>query len=551
MVKRHWAAPENLFPSAKRFKLEQEGNKLKITAYWSEWLIPLLVGPFLFGLQMLALIIPFVFFYFPERGSISYFLFLIVIFGLGLTVGYTALVLWVNKTVLNISPEEIEVMAGPLPWPIPQPQQFNPRTIHQLRVVNKLLGHELQAIDGQGRQKVVLLRMLSQAAAFYLEEEMSDYLGLPLPDRPVPLPNGYKEEAWSEIYHFAKRYALRFRISKFTAAPILFGLYRGCQLRVSFFEGSGTQPSLTRLRLSVAQREILPLPSLDQEPTPSPAAQLLEPFLARISTTGLPGTLEITPDGQHLFYEETHLCTDPTSLEALCETMADLLRIYPRLANLGGLAVPHLKSLAILKHAFQPVAIQLLHNIAQETQNRLAEQANQLLCPTCLRACTAHKLELPLIYQLHYYGCRTCGQSLEFLSVKKSVIAILDTQMTQKHISRAEVLYGNWLLHRQLFDFDQVYIRRASDEEVERFAVQVGNDTDPLQQPRYATMRCLVWSDAGLSENSLKILKRTFGRVEIETRGGPPQEKLKSSGFGVSRLGSETEEETVEDAQEI
>jgi hypothetical protein len=232
--------------------------------------------------------------------------------------------------------------------------------------------------------------------------------------------------------------------------------------------------------------------------------------------------------------------------------MTALLRIYPRLANLGGLAVPHLKSLATLKHVFQPVAIQLLHDIAQETQNRLSEQANQLLCPSCLRTCIAHEIRLSPIGQITYYGCRTCGQSLEFLPVGKARVAVLDAQMTQKYILRDEVLYGNWLLHRQGFDFDEVYIRRASDEEVERFAVQVGNDTDPLQQPRYATMRCLVWSGAGLSENSLKILECTFGQVEIkrQTRS-ERQEKIKTSGSRVASLGSETEEGMAEDAQEI
>jgi hypothetical protein len=34
-----------------------------------------------------------------------------------------------------------------------------------------------------------------------------------------------------------------------------------------------------------------------------------------------------------------------------------------------------------------------------------------------------------------------------------------------------------------LFDFDRVEIQQATDEEVERFAVQVGNDTDELSDP--------------------------------------------------------------------
>lgn len=49
----------------------------------------------------------------------------------------------------------------------------------------------------------------------------------------------------------------------------------------------------------------------------------------------------------------------------------------------------------------------------------------------------------------------------------------------------------------------------------ERFAVQVGNDTDPVRRPTYAQMRCLVSPECGLSENTMRILQRTFGRVEM------------------------------------
>jgi hypothetical protein len=69
-------------------------------------------------------------------------------------------------------------------------------------------------------------------------------------------------------------------------------------------------------------------------------------------------------------------------------------------------------------------------------------------------------------------------------------------------------------VRQQLFDFDRVEIIQATDEEVERFAMQVGNDTDPVRQPRYAQMHCLIAPDCRLSENSLRILRNFFGEVE-------------------------------------
>ena len=45
-----------------------------------------------------------------------------------------------------------------------------------------------------------------------------------------------------------------------------------------------------------------------------------------------------------------------------------------------------------------------------------------------------------------------------------------------------------------LFDFDEIEIKDATDEEVERFIVQVGNDTDAWRLERYSKVVCTVCS---------------------------------------------------------
>ena len=72
----------------------------------------------------------------------------------------------------------------------------------------------------------------------------------------------------------------------------------------------------------------------------------------------------------------------------------------------------------------------------------------------------------------------------------------------------------NWSAQQRLFDFDRVEIIQATDEDVERFAMQVGNDTDPVRQPRYTQMHCLIAPGCRLSENSWRILQSFFGQVE-------------------------------------
>jgi hypothetical protein len=112
------------------------------------------------------------------------------------------------------------------------------------------------------------------------------------------------------------------------------------------------------------------------------------------------------------------------------------------------------------------------------------------------------------------YGCRTCGQDQAVLDDVARIIVVLDAGWAGTQRQRQGILYVNWLQRRSLFDFGAVEIIEATDQDVERFAVQIGNDTDPLRRRRYPRMTCLIRSDCHLSENSLRILRRIFGRVE-------------------------------------
>jgi hypothetical protein len=85
--------------------------------------------------------------------------------------------------------------------------------------------------------------------------------------------------------------------------------------------------------------------------------------------------------------------------------------------------------------------------------------------------------------------------------------------MSGEPVEKDGVVVVNWLVRRVLFDFSGVYINQASDEEVERFAVQIGNDTDEWRRPRYSEMTCHIGPSCVLSENTLRILQRTFGQV--------------------------------------
>jgi hypothetical protein len=163
---------------------------------------------------------------------------------------------------------------------------------------------------------------------------------------------------------------------------------------------------------------------------------------------------------------------------------------------------------------FQDRAIWLLAGIEAESTRNFARRLKRILCPDCLTRFGPHSIKTVWGLNFKRYGCRTCGQDQAVLDDVARIIAVLDAGWAGTQRQRRDILYVNWLQRHSLFDFGAVEIIDATDQEVERFAVQVGNDTDPLRRRRYPRMTCLIRSDCHLSENSLKILRRIFGRIE-------------------------------------
>lgn len=222
-------------------------------------------------------------------------------------------------------------------------------------------------------------------------------------------------------------------------------------------------------------------------------------------------------NGQQVVYGQVGLENDTQYLQMIFDLLCDIAYVYPYVVKFGAETVPVLKVFAEKReHPLNLLAIQLLRDIGQETKERLAPHSSELLCSRCLsRRCTAHKLRLSTTWQsvtpITYYGCQVCGQSQEFLTSK--LIAVLDRNMASKEIQQNGVLRVDWLKYRKIFDFDEVEIVQASDEDVEYFAMQVGNDTDVTRQRKYKQMICRVSSNCDLSENTTLILQRIFGSV--------------------------------------
>lgn len=229
----------------------------------------------------------------------------------------------------------------------------------------------------------------------------------------------------------------------------------------------------------------------------------------------LKGRVDVDKDDRVIRYEQTDVETDVDYLSHLFGLMSDTAEAYLEIVELGSEVVPLLQPMAMDRnHELQGVVRHLLQDIGKDTTNRLAHQTEKLLCLRCLTKCAVHQLKLSSFETITYYGCRTCHQSRDFIEWEGKIVVRLDRNMIAKQVQQNGDLQINWLMRGDLFDFDTVEIAEVTAEDIERFVVKVGNDTDSVRKSKYKEIPCKITTQRLLSENAIKLLKHTFDGVE-------------------------------------
>jgi hypothetical protein len=309
-----------------------------------------------------------------------------------------------------------------------------------------------------------------------------------------------KERAWRAL---ANRHQLRFRPGRFffNKKARLDGLYRGRQLTLEGETWIRLTTENTRAALYRILNEPLSFQNLSKQITADAFAQVK-------------GWFEADAWGQNVSYHQNCLEKDTAYLQLLFDRLSELADLYPQVVASGWEIVPLLREIALQdNHPLKNVAVQLVRDIGIETRDRLDNQV--VLCKDCLARSAFQTVNLGENGLITIYGCSVCQQSRNFYAW---VVVTLDRGMEQVQVGHKDRLRINWLLRQRLFNFNEVEIVRATDEEVERFAVQVGNDTNQLRRPFYRSMRCVVFPQSGISENSVRILNRIFGEVKMEIK---------------------------------
>lgn len=293
------------------------------------------------------------------------------------------------------------------------------------------------------------------------------------------------------------------------------GQYRGYRLKMSHWRLG------VEITLSIDEAHS---PQDDKE---SPKKQVARKDISHLITTPYPfknaqGFVRIEDGGCKIFYHHLESIessrNDVKLFQEMLDPLCQLGHNYRNLLRIGGATVPTLARIVTKYPKLSKLSRQLLFDIGTKTTNQLGSRVSNLLCSYCLTRFQSQNANIPgLLEDINtpYIGCRICHQSQSYIECEK-VVALLDHKINRKQLLQGRVFHVNWLKRRTSFDFDWVEIVQATDEDVERFAVQVGNDTDSIRVLRYRKMSCFVSPNCQLSENTMRILRRMFGYVKLK-----------------------------------
>lgn len=310
---------------------------------------------------------------------------------------------------------------------------------------------------------------------------------------------------------FAESNDLTFRRGSVIRSAQVIGDYYGNDLKLTILYRGYFAKTTTVLQLSTSRGNGDNRPGQDRN---IPSDKIID-ILSLLDNESLSSSRQkskifASSCGEIWRYEQPFVEVDEEYLQSTFDLLSDMVKVYPLLLDrvIENLSLLH--TVAINRnHVFQPTSKQLLKDFALRTKTQLGDKYSKLMCSRCLANYTVHQIPLSRWESIDFYGCRICNQGQEYILRPEKIIAVLDSDF--KDIPQEDnVLRVDWSSRSGLFDFDAVEIVHVTDEEIERFAVQIGNDTDEFRQKRYRDMKCVVGKSCELSANSIRILDSIF-----------------------------------------
>jgi len=272
-----------------------------------------------------------------------------------------------------------------------------------------------------------------------------------------------KLKAWQQ---FAASEQLDIKVGKFRSIGPITGDFRGHSLSIGNINSDNRPVTIFELNRKKTSANV-PKQQTDEE--------IMRRFWAAYNILKPELKAEITV-GKIVFRTDVITCKE--KLQAICDQMANMIEIYPRICKMGGRFVDAVLQTTSVK----PFTWQIIKSVSHETAQRIKAKSSLLLCKKCYAFCSSYRVRPPFdvsLFTTKYYGCRICRQSREFFQGRS--VALLNNRMTGSVSVGKNEIRMNWLALCKPFDFHEVRILQASDKEVEEFVMQAGNDTDTFR----------------------------------------------------------------------
>jgi len=119
---------------------------------------------------------------------------------------------------------------------------------------------------------------------------------------------------------------------------------------------------------------------------------------------------------------------------------------------------------------------------------------------------------------IRYFGCRVCGGAERLWQGVNKVVCVLDSESSEEadppFVAANGRVHALWDPTRRLFDFDVIEIHQATDNDVERFCIKVGNDEDPDYKDCSTQVKRVV-GYCRLSDYIWAMLRSQFPNAEL------------------------------------
>lgn len=324
--------------------------------------------------------------------------------------------------------------------------------------------------------------------------------------------------------NFAERHKLTFHPGNYFKTDVeVVGKYKNYPLKLftshywQQIEGKRRRIARTHVHLFFYQPAIL------TDKHPPPPSQKLPNFTEKVFRNMLlPDGLvcqykkkfQIMVEDGKIAYQHEGFESEKKYLGQVINMLCNMVDGMTDVLALGAETVPVLQKTANSEaHPLSFAARHLLRQIATQSQDLKAAHP-RLLCSHCLKQYQTLNIGLPRRLDTTYYACPQCHQDKEYFEGEVEVI--LDSERKKERLETKNKLQVNWLLYDNIFDFDEIIIVQATDKDVERFAAQIGNDTDEWRRERYKEMTCTILEECILSQNTIRVLEEIVGSVVVK-----------------------------------